>query len=98
MLGSKKHKEAGQSIFMSSMIGLANVLAIIATFLGTGPLYSATQGWVYEFATSHYGQTSADFTAMIWGVICAALIFFGARASISTALVFGAVTMMMRFF
>ncbi|MCK4946363.1 MAG: hypothetical protein KAS59_08890 [Alphaproteobacteria bacterium] len=98
MLSSKKHAEAGKSIFMSSMIGLANVLAVIATFFGTAPLYTATQDWVYDFALSHYGQGSADFMKLIWGVLCAALIFFSARASISTALIFGALAVMIRFF
>ena len=96
MMGMDKHKHAGQSVFMSSMQGLANVLAIIATFLGTGPMYTATHGWVFEFAVSHYGQASADFVTLIWGVICGAFIFFIARASIGTALMFGAIALMTR--
>ncbi|MDH5721905.1 MAG: hypothetical protein OEY94_01105 [Alphaproteobacteria bacterium] len=97
MSGLQKHKQAGQSIFMSSMTGLANTLAVVATFLGTGPFYSASKDWVRDFALSQYGPASADFVTMIWGVICACLIFFTARASISTALMFGAVAVMVRF-
>ncbi|MDG1286340.1 MAG: hypothetical protein P8P30_02110 [Rickettsiales bacterium] len=96
MIGMDKHKQAGQSIFMSSIQGLANVLAIVATFMGTGPLYTATQGWVFEFAISHYGHASADFITLVWGVICGAFIFFIARASIGTALMFGAIAVMTR--
>ena len=98
MLNSQKYKQAGQSIFMSSMTGLANVLALVETFFGTGPLYTKTVDWIYRFAAQNYGYASADLVSLIWGAICAALIFFIARASISTALVMGALTIAMRVF
>lgn len=97
MFNSDKHKQASKSIFLSSMMGLANVLALMVTFLGTGPLYTASKDWVAAFAVAQYGQGSADFVTFIWGILCFALIFFSARASISTALMFGAVALMMRF-
>jgi len=98
MNNTQKHQEAGKNIFMSSMTGLANVLAVGATFFGTGPLYSRTVDWAYRFAVNHYGYGIADFTTLIWGVLCAALIFFIARASISTALVTGGLALAMRLF
>ena len=81
---------------MKSMSGLANVLAIIVAFFGTGPFYTATVGWVQNFAAEHYGYAMMDFITLVWGVICAALIFFIARASIGTALMFGAAAILMR--
>ena len=96
MLGLDKHKNAGGEIFMSSMKGLANILALVATFLGTGPIFTATKGWIYAFGVSHYGEASADLVTMLWGVIVAALIFFISRATLATAIMFGAVAVMMR--
>ncbi|MCF8467278.1 MAG: hypothetical protein K9G33_07730 [Sneathiella sp.] len=98
MFNQAQHKQAGQSIFMSSMKGLANVLAVVCTFFGTGPLYSRTVDWVVRFAASNYGPASADIASVLWGLICAVLIFFIARASISTALVMGALTIATRIF
>ena len=92
-----KHKAAGSDTFMKSMAGLANVLAFIAAFLGTGPLFSSTVGWVTEFAVEHYGYSIAGIISPVWGIACAALIFFIARASIGTALMFGAGALLMRF-
>lgn len=98
MKPSNQQREAGQSIFLSSLTGLANVLAVIATFFGTGPLYSKTVDFIYRFAVTHYGYGIADFTTLIWGVLCAALIFFIARATISTALVMAGLSLAMRLF
>ena len=93
----KKHQEAGRSIFMSSMTGLANTLAIIVTFVGAPPLYSKSIGWVHSFTIEHYGYGFEDVTAILWGCICAALVFFITRASISTALVMGGIALATRF-
>ena len=98
MLDTQKYKHAGGSIFMSSMMGLANVLAVVVTFFGTGPLHSNTVGWIVQFSTRNYGFIDTDIISLLWGAICAALIFFIARASISTALVMGALAIAMRFF
>jgi len=92
-----KHKQAGGDTFMKSMAGLANVLAFIAAFLGTGPLFSSTVGWVTDFTLEHYGQSIVSLVSPVWGIACAALIFFIARASIGTALMFGAGALLMRF-
>ena len=93
----KKHQEAGRSIFMSSIQGLANTLAFVVTFLGAPPLYSKSIGWIQTFAVGHYGYGVEDITALVWGVICAALVFFISRASISTALVMGGIALATRF-
>lgn len=93
----KKHQDAGRSIFMSSITGLANTLAFLVTFLGAPPLYSKSIGWVQVFAVRHYGYGVEDITALVWGVVCAALVFFISRASISTALVMGGIALATRF-
>lgn len=92
-----KHKEAGGNTFMKSIQGLANVLALMTAFFATGPLYTSTVGWVIEFTVEHYGSGLSDIASMLWGVMCALLVFFIARASIGTALMFGAAALMMRF-
>mgnify|MGYP000256379227 CR=1 FL=1 len=97
MFGLDKHKQAGQNIFMSSMQGLANVLAVGVTFVATGPIYSGTEEFVIEFAESHYGEMDADLVTSSYGVILALAIFFLSRATLATALMFGAVAILMRF-
>ena len=98
MLNDTKHKAAGQSIFMGSVVGLANTLAVITTFVGAPPLYGKTVGWVQDFTAHHYGYGFEDLTALVWGVTCAALVFFISRASISTALVMGGLALATRIF
>ena len=75
MIGtSDKHKAASQSIFMSSVMGLANTLAVVATFLGAPPLYGRTVGWVQVFTSHHYGTGYEDITAFLWGLVCGCLV------------------------
>ena len=98
MLANQKHNAAGQSIFMSSVTGLANTLAVVTTFIGAPPLYGRTVGWVQGFAANNYGSGFEDITAFTWGVVCACLVFFISRASISTALVMGGLALATRIF
>jgi len=93
----KKHQDAGRSIFMSSIQGLANTLALLITFLGAPPFYSNTIGWVQVFVVRHYGYGVESVTVIVWGGVCAALVFFISRASISTALVMGGIALATRF-
>lgn len=98
MLSNEKHKAAGQSIFMSSITGLANTLAVVTTFIGAPPLYGSTVDMVQDFTSNNYGYGYEDLTAFAWGVTCAALVFFVSRASISTALVMGGLAIATRMF
>jgi hypothetical protein len=98
MLGNKKYGEAGKSIFMSSVTGLANTLALVATFIGAPALYGRSVGWVQSFTAQHYGYGWEDLTAFFWFIICAALVFFISRASVSTALVMGGLAIATRMF
>jgi uncharacterized membrane protein len=89
--------QAGRSIFMSSVIGLSNVIAVVVAFFATPVAYERTVGWVQRFTASHYGYGFEDITAFVWWLIVALLIFFSARASISTALVMGGLAVAARF-
>tara|TARA_A100001391_G_scaffold153410_2_gene111241 strand:- start:14945 stop:15241 length:297 start_codon:yes stop_codon:yes gene_type:complete len=91
-------KEAAKSVFVRSINGLATTLAAVITFLGVPPLYGKTVGWVQTYTAQNYGTGWEDVTALIWFAICGALIFFTARASVSTALMMGALAIATRFF
>lgn len=98
MFGNKNHSEAGKSIFMSSITGLANTLALVATFLGAPALYGRSIDWVQRFTINQYGYGLEDLTAFVWFIICGCLVFFVSRGSVSTALVMGGGIIVMRFF
>lgn len=83
---------------MSSVQGLANVLAVIITFIGAPPFYGNTIGWVQSFTASNYGYGFEDITALAWGIATGCLVFFIARASVSTALVMGGLALATRIF
>lgn len=93
-----KYRQASQSLFMSSMIGVANILAVVAAFIGSPWLYAKSIGWVQTYIVNHYGYGFQDITSFVWFIICAGFVFFTARASISTAIVMTALTVMTKFF
>ena len=93
----QNQNQAGRSIVMSSVTSLANVSAVVVAFFATPVAYQRTVGWVQSFTANHYGYGFEDITAFIWWLIVALLIFFFARASISTALVMGGLAIAARF-
>ncbi len=97
MFGLDKHREASQTIFMSSMKGLANTGAVAATFFTTPIVYSASVDWIVSFAIRHYGEAWADVVNLVWFVLVACLVFFIARASLSTLLVMGGLAVATKF-
>ncbi len=96
MRRNNEQKEAARGVFMSSIQGLANVLAVIATFLATPLIYGQTVGWIQRFTATHYGMGFEGLIAFVWFLITAAFVFFVARASASTALVMGGIAMATR--
>lgn len=94
----KDYNKAGKSMFLGSVNALGNVLAFIVTFLATPPAYSSTIYWVQDYTALHYGAGYEDITAVIWGLICGALIFFLSRATIATALTMGGLALATRLF
>ncbi|MGH1351636.1 MAG: hypothetical protein ACRBBN_12650 [Methyloligellaceae bacterium] len=97
MFDPQKQRETTRSIFMSSVHGLANVGAVAVTFFSVPALYSRTVDWVSSFAANHYGAELSDLASFAWFIILALLIFFIARASLSTLLVMGGLAIAVRF-
>ena len=94
----KSHQNwAAQSIFLSSIEGLANTLAVVITFFATAPIYGRTVDWVIVFTTRHYGAEFADVIGLAWFGIVGFVVFFTARASVSTGLVVGGAVLAVRF-
>jgi len=94
---NQNYKQAGQSVFMSSIFGLANTLAVIVTFFGVPPLYGNTVGFVQRFTAQYYGYGLEDLVALGWLGICACTVFFLSRGSISVALMMGGTAFALRF-
>ena len=97
MFNKQQQRGAAQSIFMSSIKGFANTAAVAATFFSAPPLYSRTVDWVTAFTTRYYGSDLTDIAGFAWFVIVTFLVFFTARASISTLLVVGGLAVAVRF-
>lgn len=97
MFNNSKHAQAGRSIFLSSLTGLANTLAVGVTFIGVPPLYGKTINWVQGYTAANYGYGFEDLTAFAWFILCTLIVFFVSRASISTALMMGGLAVATRF-
>ena len=97
MMNPQKYQQASRSVFISSITGLANILAVVITFIGAPPLYSRTIDWVQRFTAAHYGYGWQDVTSLAWFAVCLCLVFFISRASVSTALVMGGLALATRF-
>lgn len=92
-----KMKQTASEKAQQALFSFTSVLAGVLTLFGTGPLYTATRGWVYEFAVNHYGYSMADFITLVWGALCAAFIFFGARMGMYAFIGLGIATAIARF-
>jgi len=98
MLGNDKHGQAGQSIFMGSIKGLANTAAVAVAFFATGPIHTRTADWITDYTAQNYGAGWSDLVSFIWFVIVALLAFFIARATLATLLVMGGLAIATRLF
>lgn len=96
MAGNHNHAAAGRNIFMSSVTGLANTVAVIVTFFGAPQLYQRSVGFVQNMTYQTYGAGLVDFVGFVWFLICVALVFYLSRASIGTALIFGGMAIVSR--
>jgi len=97
MFNRDKQRAATRSIFMSSVHGLANTLAVLVTFFTVPAVYGRSVDWVAAFTGAHYGAEFTDFVSFVWFILLALLVFFTARASISTLLVMGGLALAARF-
>jgi hypothetical protein len=96
MLGMDKHREAGRNVFMSSIQGLANVLAFAAALLLTPKLHGWSVEWVVDYVTAMYGRGLDDLTSLVWFATLGLTVFFTSRATIGTALVLGGLAVITR--
>ena len=91
------HAKAGQNLFMASVTGLANVLALVAAFLGGPTLYQYTGPYILELTYQAYGNELVDLAKLVWYGLSYMLVYFVARATIGTALIFGGLAIVTRF-
>ena len=89
MIGSKKDKEAGRAVFMSSVFGLSNIMAVIATFLATPFVFDLSIDWIEAFTGAHYGWEAAKWVGVPWAVVIAITVFFMSRATVGVAITLG---------
>lgn len=97
MFKRQKEREATRSIFMNSIHGLANTGAVVATFFSAPILFNVTEPWVRKFTNYYYGEELADPASFVWFVLMTLIIFFSARASLSTLLVMGGLAIAVRY-
>lgn len=92
-----KHRSTAQNMVVSSTMWLVNTLAGGITFVVTGPVYSKTEGFVSDFAETHYGSENIDLALMAYGLLLTLCIFFFSRATLATLFMMGLLAFMMRF-
>lgn len=97
MFDKNAQRGAAQSIFMSSIKGFANTAAVAVTFFTVPTLHGRSVDWVSHFTARHYGAEFTDLAGFAWFVIMTFLVFFTARASISTLFVMGGLAVAVRF-
>lgn len=68
-----------RSGFAQSLDGVANVLAIIATFFIAPMLFQVSIGAVQDFTTNQYGPAWLNITTLVWAIISAAVIYWTVR-------------------
>lgn len=97
MFNPKDHQGKRQQVFMSSVEALANLFALLATFLLTPEIYARTDHWIIAYTASRYGAGFEEFTSIVWFAMTGLLVFFTARATLATAIVAGGLALATRF-
>ena len=92
----QQQKQKAQSVYMSSIEWLANTAAVVVTFFALPIAHYHSLPWVTHFTAQYYGREFIEPVVMVWYVILAFLIYFAARASVSTLLIIGGITIAMR--
>ena len=96
-MANPNHAQAGQNLFMSSVTGLANVLAFVAAFLGGPTMYHYSAPIIIDLIYQTYGGEIIGLAKLVWYGLCYLLIFYTARATLGTALIFGGAAIVTRF-
>lgn len=72
-----------RSGFAQSLDGVANVLAIVATFFIGPMLFQVSIAWVQEFTASQYGQAWISIATLLWAIISAAVVYWTVRGFVT---------------
>ncbi len=97
MFNPNDQRQKRQQFFMTNIEALANILAFVTAFIATPEVYARTVVWVVNFTAHRYGEGYEGFTAIGWFVVTGLLIFFGARATLATAILAAGLTLAVRF-
>lgn len=87
---------SGTSLYMRSMAGLANVIALAAVFFGAPLIYDWTIAAVTAYAVAHYGPYTV-LTAWFWGALCGFGVFYLSRTFLSFGVVLTTIGLALRF-
>lgn len=87
MFNPNDHRQKRQQVFMGSVEALANLLALLTTFMATPEVYGRTVDWVVSYASARYGAGFEDAISLGWFLMTCLLLFFTARATLATAIV-----------
>lgn len=98
MTPNNDQRKAANSVFVQSINWLATMAAVIITFLLTPKAYAWTIDWIVDYASQNYGYGFEDLISFVWGLCLALTIFALSRATVSTALVLGGLTLASRLF
>lgn len=80
---------SGRDVWNSSMIGLANSLAVLITFLAVPELYGRTINWISNYTATRYGAEFLPVCEIAWFGILGCIVFFTARAGTAALIVSG---------
>ena len=97
MFDPNNRREANQSMFVSSMEGLATTLAIVVTLFGAPWLYAVSADWIHDLTLRTWGREWVELMDLIWFCALFPMLFFAVRASLATAIMAGAVTVALRY-
>ncbi|ODR95215.1 hypothetical protein AUC70_05820 [Methyloceanibacter stevinii] len=92
-----KRSGGGSDLWRGSLVGLANSLAALITFLLLPEIYDRTVEWIAHFTAAHYGADFVDFCKFAWLILLGCIIFFTARAGTVALVVSGGMTLALKF-
>ena len=91
------HRHANQQIFMSSMMGFANVASVALALIAAPLIDNLTADYVSDLVRQLYGYEWKELGAITWTLMLYPLTFFLIRASLVTALMTAAFAAVTRF-
>jgi hypothetical protein len=89
-------KNQGRDVWNQSMIGLANSLAVLITFLAVPELYARSIDWISNYTATRYGPEFIPVCELAWFVILGCIVFFTARAGTAALVISGGMALAMR--